>query len=94
MLCIHMDTVYEATHSFQTCTWLDDHTLNGPGVADAKGGAVVMLNTLLALEQSSLAGKIGWEVILNPDEDRGLYPLFGFFVIHLIIDDCKLSERA
>jgi len=71
MLCIHMDTVYQASHPFQKCRWLNDDRLNGPGVADAKGGAVVMLHALEALEKSSLAGRIGWEVILNPDEEIG-----------------------
>ena len=49
----------------------DDGTLNGPGVADAKGGIVVMLHALQALEASPLAEHIGWEVLLNPDEEIG-----------------------
>lgn len=71
MLCIHMDTVYGADHSFQECRWLDDQTLNGPGVADAKGGLVVMLNALKMFEQLDEAQNIGWEVIINPDEEIG-----------------------
>ena len=34
----HMDTVFPADHHFQTLRWLDDGALNGPGVADMKGG--------------------------------------------------------
>lgn len=72
LLCIHMDTVYEKSNSFQECKLIEDgKRLNGPGVADAKGGLVVMLYALLALEQSSLAEKIGLEVIINPDEEIG-----------------------
>jgi glutamate carboxypeptidase len=70
-LCIHMDTVYAADHPFQSCTWLDENTLQGPGVADAKGGLLVMLTALSALEQSPLCEKIGWEVLINPDEEIG-----------------------
>jgi glutamate carboxypeptidase len=70
-LCIHMDTVYAADHPFQSCTWLDENTLQGPGVADAKGGLLVMLTALAALEQSPLAETIGWEVLINPDEEIG-----------------------
>ncbi len=33
----HMDTVFPADHTFQACRWLDEGTLNGPGVADMKG---------------------------------------------------------
>ena len=71
LLCIHMDTVYSENSSFQTCVAQPDGTINGPGVADAKGGLVVMLYALLALERSKLAESIGWEVIINPDEELG-----------------------
>lgn len=71
MLCIHMDTVYASDHHFQKCVTRDDGTVNGPGVIDAKGGIVLMLNILRALEASPLAGQIGWEVILNADEEIG-----------------------
>lgn len=67
----HMDTVFGADHPFQKTVWRDAHTLNGPGVADLKGGLVVMLKTLEALEQSPYAGSIGWEVLINPDEEIG-----------------------
>ena len=71
LLCIHMDTVYDSKHSFQECTMLENGHLNGPGVAHAKGGLVVMLYALKALEASPLAGKIGWDVLINPDEEIG-----------------------
>lgn len=71
LLCIHMDTVYPVDHAFQQCKALDNGHVNGPGVADAKGGIVVMLAALKALEASPLAGKIGWEVLLNADEEIG-----------------------
>ena len=71
LLCIHMDTVYQHDNLFQRCELRDDGTLNGPGVADAKGGIVVMLHALQALEASPLAEHIGWEVLLNPDEEIG-----------------------
>lgn len=71
LLCIHMDTVYSAEHEFQRCVQLDDGRLNGPGVADAKGGLVVMLQALKTLEASPLSGRIGWEVLINADEEIG-----------------------
>jgi glutamate carboxypeptidase len=70
-LCIHMDTVYPPDHAFQQCTRLDANTLQGPGVADAKGGILVMLAALEAFEKSPLAARLGWEVLLNPDEEIG-----------------------
>lgn len=71
LLCIHMDTVYDADHAFQKCKMLDNGTYNGPGVADAKGGLVVMLEALRAFEASPYAEQLGWEVLINPDEEIG-----------------------
>jgi glutamate carboxypeptidase len=67
----HMDTVFAADHAFQQPRALDDDTLNGPGVADLKGGLLVMLLALSALERSPWKERIGWEVVLNPDEEIG-----------------------
>ncbi len=67
----HMDTVFGRDHPFQTPAYHDDNTLNGPGVADLKGGLVVMLKALEAFEQSPLAQRLGWEVLINPDEEIG-----------------------
>ena len=71
LLCGHMDTVYSPTHPFQTITQIDDNTLNGPGVSDMKGGLIVMLNALSVFEQTNLAENIGWDVIINADEEIG-----------------------
>lgn len=70
-LGIHMDTVFAADDPFQTVRELDANTLNGPGVVDAKGGLVVLLTALEALERSEFAARIGWEVLINPDEEIG-----------------------
>jgi glutamate carboxypeptidase len=67
----HTDTVFAAGHAFQQPVWLDDNTLNGPGVADMKGGILVMLNALKAFEETPLAESVGWEVLLSPDEETG-----------------------
>lgn len=67
----HMDTVFPPTSPFQTCKRIDKDTLLGPGTADMKGGLIILLKTLQALERSPWAGKIGWEVLINPDEEIG-----------------------
>lgn len=70
-LCCHMDTVFAPAHPFQTCFLKDADTLIGPGVADAKGGILVMLKALEAFEASDCADGLGWEVLINPDEEIG-----------------------
>ncbi|WP_417460517.1 hydrolase [Kordiimonas sp.] len=67
----HTDTVFAKDHSFQEPVWLDDNILNGPGVADMKGGILVMLNALQAFEETPLAEHVGWEILLSPDEETG-----------------------
>lgn len=71
LLGIHMDTVFAADDPFQSVREIDANTLNGPGVVDAKGGLVVLLTALEALERSDFAQCIGWEVLINPDEEIG-----------------------
>ncbi len=71
MLGAHLDTVYGAEHPFQKATAVDINTLQGPGVADIKGGIVVMYKALEALERSPYAEKVGWTIFLSPDEEMG-----------------------
>src|SRR3954454_11894304 len=71
LLTGHMDTVYAADHPFQKTRWLEDGVLGGPGVADMKGGLAVMLAALKALEQSPTADRLGYEVVINSDEEVG-----------------------
>lgn len=71
LLTGHMDTVFPADHAFQHQRWLDDETLNGPGVADMKGGIAVMLHALLAFEQTAHASALGYDVLINSDEETG-----------------------
>jgi glutamate carboxypeptidase len=67
----HMDTVFGADHAFQQTRWLEDGVLGGPGVADMKGGLAVMLAALKAVERSPNADRLGYEVVINSDEEVG-----------------------
>jgi glutamate carboxypeptidase len=67
----HMDTVFPVDHAFQQTQWLEDGVLNGPGVADMKGGLTVMLAALKAIEATGAADSIGYDIIVNRDEEVG-----------------------
>jgi glutamate carboxypeptidase len=71
LLTGHMDTVFPADHAFQRLRWLDAETLNGPGVADMKGGIAVMLHALMAFEETASASGLGYDVLINSDEETG-----------------------
>ena len=72
LLTGHMDTVFGADHPFQSVFWREEgKVLGGPGVADMKSGIAVMLAALRALETSPLAERVGYEVVINSDEEVG-----------------------
>lgn len=66
----HYDTVFPAAHPFQS-TRRDGALLHGPGTADMKGGLSVMLAALSAFEASAGAKRVGYEILLSPDEEIG-----------------------
>ncbi len=70
-LCCHMDTVFPTDHPLQQPMRESDRILRGPGLADAKGGLLVMLKALETFEQTPWANNMGWEVLINPDEEVG-----------------------
>ena len=67
----HMDTVFPAESDFQELHWREDNILNGPGVADMKGGIAVMLHALMAVESSAAKDRIGYQIMINSDEEVG-----------------------
>jgi glutamate carboxypeptidase len=71
LLTGHMDTVYGPDHPFQRIEWLGSKVLRGPGVADMKGGIAVILAALQAVEASGHAETLGYEVVINSDEEVG-----------------------
>ncbi|MDP1632077.1 MAG: hydrolase [Caulobacter sp.] len=67
----HYDTVFPAESRFQTVVTRPDGALNGPGIADMKGGISVILSALQAVESHPDAGKLGYRLLLSPDEEIG-----------------------
>jgi len=67
----HYDTVFPTESGFQTVTARADGALNGPGIADMKGGISVMLAALEAFETHPQRERVGWTVLLSPDEEIG-----------------------
>ena len=68
LLVSHYDTVFSASHPFQNAT-RDGDLLKGPGVADAKGGIVVLWMALSALAAAGVHAR--WRLLIVPDEEIG-----------------------
>ena len=66
----HLDTVFPPDAPFQTFSQ-DGGTLYGPGVSDMKGGLVIMLYALKALDEYGLLEDMHVTVLLNSDEEIG-----------------------
>ncbi len=71
LLIGHMDTVFAPEILFDTHVDMSKNIMFGPGVSDMKGGLLIMLTALTAFEKSPLAHRIGWKVLINPDEEVG-----------------------
>ncbi len=67
----HYDTVFPIDSPFQKVRELDENTINGPGVADMKGGILVILEGLKAFENHPQKDNIGYEILISPDEEIG-----------------------
>lgn len=75
LLIGHMDTVFEKDSPFQHFQMIDDHTASGPGTDDMKGGLVVMLSALKALQESGALDHADIKVVLSGDEEAAGHPL-------------------
>ena len=69
----HLDTVFEAGTAARRPMTVADGRVTGPGVADMKGGVVLLLHALDALKRATgsivPAGRL--VVVLSPDEEIG-----------------------
>ena len=71
----HLDTVFEPNSPFQKWEEVDDETIKGPGIADMKGGDVIILQSLSALHSLGLLKDMNIWVVMTGDEELSGSPL-------------------
>ncbi|RRQ49253.1 M20 family peptidase [Maribacter algicola] len=75
LLIGHLDTVFEEDSPFQTFTMVSDSTAHAPGGNDMKGGNLIILYALKALQENNLLGDAQIIVALTGDEESAGDPL-------------------
>lgn len=75
LLIGHLDTVFEPDSPAQEWEQIDENTIKGPGIADMKGGDVIILQALRALNSRGLLEKMNITVVMTGDEELSGSPL-------------------
>lgn len=75
LLIGHLDTVFERDSPFQKYERLDATTARGPGIIDMKGGDVIIIQALKALDAAGLLKSLNITVVMTGDEEAAGRPL-------------------
>ena len=75
LLIGHLDTVFEADSPFQTFTRTGANAASGPGIIDMKGGDVVIIQALKALNSTGALASMNLVAVMTGDEEDGGRPL-------------------
>ena len=70
MLMIHYDTVFGTGEAAKRPFRIDGNKAYGPGVADAKGGALLIVHALAIARESGFKDYKTLTVLFNPDEEK------------------------
>ncbi len=75
LLIGHLDTVFEKDSPFQEYELVDDNVAKGPGIADMKGGDVIIIYALKALKKAGKLKDMNITVVMTGDEEYSGKPL-------------------
>lgn len=75
LLIGHLDTVFEPDSPFQKFERLDGNKARGPGIIDMKGGDVIIVQALKALQAAGALRSMNVVVVMTGDEEDSGEPL-------------------
>jgi glutamate carboxypeptidase len=71
----HLDTVFEEDSPLQEFIMVNDSIIKGPGVADMKGGDVIIILAMKALKEAGVLDDLSIEIIMTGDEEKSGDPI-------------------
>ena len=75
LLIGHLDTVFELDSPFQNSTKVNDSVMKAPGVADMKGGDVIIILAMQALKDAGVLDDMSVKIVMTGDEEKSGDPL-------------------
>lgn len=75
LLIGHLDTVFELDSPFQNYNMINDSIIKGPGVADMKGGDIIIILAMKALKEAGLLDDMSIEIVMTGDEEKSGNPI-------------------
>ena len=75
LLIGHLDTVFEEDSPFQDWEPVGEGWVRGPGIADMKGGDVILVQALAALDAAGVLDRLAVTVALIGDEEKSGRPI-------------------
>jgi len=75
LLIGHLDTVFELDSPFQNSSMENDTVMKAPGVADMKGGDVIIILAMQALKDAGVLENMSVEIVMTGDEEKNGAPL-------------------
>jgi glutamate carboxypeptidase len=75
LLIGHLDTVFEPDSPFQRFERIDANSARGPGVIDMKGGNLIILQAIKALQAAGFLADLNLVVVFTGDEEAPGRPL-------------------
>ena len=75
LLIGHLDTVFELDSPFQAWTPKGNDIVEGPGTSDMKGGDVIMIAALRAMQAAGTLKDADITVVMTGDEEKRGHPL-------------------
>ncbi len=75
LLIGHLDTVFEPDSPFQSSVMVNDTVMKAPGVADMKGGDVIIILAMEALKDAGVLDQMSVKIVMTGDEEKSGSPL-------------------